>query len=121
MKLESKIDVYTNEVEERWKKLIGFGCGYFSDWDEEEDIVYVTFADPRGGGQKVDKIPARFFEIKDDDEAVREFQEFNKQKEKEAYLKMIQEERESRWEKYKILKKEFEPNENILPKDSTKS
>ena len=121
-KLESKIDVYTEEVEERWQKLTGFGCGYFDGWnlDERESMIFVSYSSLRSG-HETDRIPIRFFEIDNDDEAVKEFQAFSKQKEKEANLKMIAEKRESRWEEYKRLKKEFEPNENILPKDSSSS
>ena len=120
--LESKIDVYTEKVEERWMKLIGSGCERIDRWyvSENEGIVFVT-SPHQLGGQKVDRIPIKFFEIKDDVEAVKEFQEFNKQKQREVQLKEIQEKRESRWEEYKRLKKEFEPNEVILPKDSSTS
>jgi|GEM_PF-6490063 len=107
--LESKISEFNDVVEERWKKLIGPGCGYFISWSMEKDMVSVSYRSPSGNIDS-DEIPMRFFEIESDDEAVKQFQVFNKQKQVETNLKMIAEKRESRWEEYKKLKKEFEPN-----------
>jgi hypothetical protein len=112
VKLEDKIQTYTDEVNSRWQQLVGFGCGYFYDWGlgEKEGIVHVTYDAPRGGGKDVDEIPMKFFEIENDDEAVEQFRVFVKQREKESILKQNARIREIKWEEYKKLKKEFEPN-----------
>jgi hypothetical protein len=108
--LEIRISILSNDVEKRWEALIGSDCGYFHGWDLDGDIVIVEYRSRRGGDNDTDDIPMRFFEIEGDQEAVKEYEVFRKQKADEANLKQISEKRESRWEEYKKLRQEFEPN-----------
>jgi uncharacterized protein YeaO (DUF488 family) len=76
----------TQKIEERWKKLIGPGCGYFCGWrmsnksDENADMVVITYISPRGNDQDTEDIPVRFFEIEPQQEAVTQFIIYMKEK-----------------------------------------
>jgi len=66
--LESKIYTINRVIEERWKYLIGFGCGYFDTWTLNDlDVVAVKYNSRSGEG--TDYIPIRFFEGDDKEEA----------------------------------------------------
>jgi len=107
-KLEDKIDQISDEVRNRWRKLTSTTS--FEDWSLSSDEKYVEIYYYWRSDKESFSIPVRFFEIENDDEAVEEFQKFQKQEAAEQIIKTSAEKRESEWEEYKRLKKEFEPN-----------
>lgn len=66
---EAIVDKYeeiSDKIENRWKALIGFGCGYFSSWKISGDNIHVMYERPcrQGGGiTGPDIIPRKCFEV----------------------------------------------------------
>jgi hypothetical protein len=61
----------SDQMEGRWKNLIGWGCGYFVSWKVRGDEVVVTYERPcrQGGGHDQDVIPLACFEEENEDKA----------------------------------------------------
>jgi hypothetical protein len=99
------------DIEERWKQLIGPGCGYFIDWRiecEEVDIVTIIYDRPRGGGTDTEEIPIEFFEIEDEQEAVAKFRSYIEEQ-RELEEKKEDELRETKERKlFEELKQKYE-------------
>ena len=55
-----------DRIEERWKQLVGFGCGYFHKYEIRGDELWVWWERPvrQGGGiaDKPDRFPVACFE-----------------------------------------------------------
>ena len=91
--LEDKLSFRAAPVEERWKYLIGFGCGYFDTWSIVEDIVAVKYNSRSGDG--TDYIPIRFFEGDDKEEAKSAY---------DKYIEGVQRDRKRREKEEKEVK-----------------
>jgi len=68
-RLEGRRCEIAEKIKDRWKFLIGFGCGYFNDWYVDGSTVNVSIERPRGGGPDTDVIPLACFEAATDAEA----------------------------------------------------
>lgn len=83
-KIQNDIDKYSNikdEINERWQKLIGFGCGYFDSFTIEDGDIIITYEKPGGCYPAIyssDTIPIEFFEIEDDKEAIEKYKEYRR-------------------------------------------
>lgn len=86
------IDIKQNlEIESRWQNLIGFGCGYFNDWQLKDNIMIIKYTN-RCGDINEDHIPIQFF-TREGESALREYKK---------YLKTIQEKQEEKRKQAKI-------------------
>lgn len=65
----------SSEIAERWKDIIGFGCGYFNRFtiDGDNVLVYYEYPSRMGGGicSEPDVIPIECFKCKTVEEAKR--------------------------------------------------
>jgi len=103
---EDRLHYINQDVSERWQKLIGFGCGYFSDWSIKGDIIEVGYS--HRGDHGVDKIPIEFFEITDADEAKEKYSVYITKK-KKARRDAEQAEKEAKEKKlFRKLKEKYE-------------
>jgi len=75
-----KYDEASDQVRERWEKLIGFGCGWFGSYSVQGDHVIVDYEAPRNGGPERDMIPIEFFKMEDEEKARGAWKEHRKEK-----------------------------------------
>ena len=104
-RLEDRLYYINVEVQERWEKLLGFGCGYFDDWGIRDDIIEVKYE--HRGDYGVDKIPIEFFEIPDDEMAKEKYKAYrNKIKKDKRDAEQAEKDLKEK-ELYKKLKAKF--------------
>ena len=103
--LEDEIYTIKHQVKERWKKLIGFGCGYMGKWCLIDGMVIVNFESH--GNCNTDKIPLRFFEIEDHDLATKKFKEYQKEILKAEKIKELEDKEKEERKLFDRLKKKY--------------
>lgn len=42
----------TEKISNRWKQIIGFGCGYFESWKVSGDKIYISYTGPSRLGSR---------------------------------------------------------------------
>jgi hypothetical protein len=105
--LEDQISDIDEKIKDRWQKLLGFGCGYFDDWFLNDALFLIVKFEHRGDHGS-DEIPIRFFEMKDEEQAVKEYKAYIADKKKQSMLEAkIEKERREKTE-YLRLKNKFE-------------
>jgi len=104
--LEDEIIDIDHEVKERWKKLIGVGCGYFDDWRLSKGTVFVGYE--HRGSRGTDEIPVRFFEMINDDEAKEKYSKYMAEKKESEEIERKEKEKFKERKLYKHLKEKFE-------------
>jgi len=111
---EDKLDNIKTNVEIRWKKLIGPGCGYMEDWGFNEKDMLVVVSFEHRGNNGTDVIPIKFFEMENAEEAKKEFDLYTKKKREDTAAKEESEKKEKRRALYKELKNEFGKKIGVL-------
>ena len=61
-KVSEDYEELSDEIEGKWRQLIGWGCGHFVNWElYGGNQIAITYDRPRNGGQDIDYIDLEKF------------------------------------------------------------
>jgi len=96
------------QVQSRWQKLIGFGCGWFNSYEIHGDKVIIRYGAPRSGGMTSETIPIQYFEMEDEDEACEAWKKSIAEQRKNAEDARIKQEENKERTQLERLKKKYD-------------
>ena len=95
------------QVSSRWRKLIGFGCGYYGSYEIHGDDVIVYYDAPRNGGRERDVIPIQYFEMENEEEACKAWKALLEEQRKEKEDANIRQKEDREKAQFERLKKKY--------------